>query len=107
MKNMFDTFEQFRDWKVLQTAIEEADGIPPCTNFPDAWFPDYKVNHDSVGNEAVKMCKTQCPVVNECAIYGIKWEREGIWGGMRSTERQKLRGLGRGQKINGRKTNAI
>lgn len=87
---MFEDYQQYRDWKKLQVAIDEADSVTPCTNFPDAWYPD---NHSlsSEGRVAKKMCRTSCPVVRECAIYGIKWETVGIWGGLTPDERLGIR----------------
>jgi hypothetical protein len=88
---MFNSDKQFSDWKVLQEAIEEATVIPPCTNFPDAWFPEKTGVTLGLANDAVKLCKTSCPVLNECAIYAIKWENTGVWGGMKETERVKIK----------------
>jgi|TARA_R110000796_G_scaffold39383_4_gene98277 hypothetical protein len=88
---MFNSDKQFSDWKVLQKAIEDATDIPPCTNFPDAWFPEKEGVTEGLSNDAVKLCKSGCPVINECAIYGIRWENKGIWGGLKETERVKIK----------------
>lgn len=88
---MFENAQQFRDWSKLQEAIDEASEIPPCTNYPDAWFPEHSYENLTEANMAIKMCKTQCPVMTECAIYGIKWEKDGIWGGLTARERIRIR----------------
>ena len=95
---MFSDYEHEKDWRKLATAIEEAPAITPCTNFPDAWFPE-KDNLGTEGRVAKEMCKKQCPVTAECAAYGIKWETDGIWGGLGPKERQQLRRNGRGKPI--------
>jgi len=87
---MFSNYQQKRDWDNLQTAIDEADEIPPCTNDPELFYPE------AGGEIAVlrKLCGG-CPVVQECGEYGVKWEFHGIWGGLTARERIVMRrGLG-------------
>jgi hypothetical protein len=33
----------------------------------------------------------ECPILNDCAVYAIKHEEHGYWGGMGPRERQRLR----------------
>jgi WhiB family redox-sensing transcriptional regulator len=40
--------------------------------------------------EAKAVCDT-CPVINECAEYGL-WEHDGVWGGTSERQRRRLRG---------------
>lgn len=106
---MFDTFAQYRDWMELSKAQEEAPAVP-CTNYPDAWFPEFSDNglgNVTDGRMAAKMCKTQCPIREACLIYGIKWETSGIWGGLTPKERQRLRGNKAGRQIGRRIDNAV
>ena len=86
----FDFSEgQARDWFKLMGTIQDAEEQTPCTNFPDAFFPE----KGAIGPEfawAKSMCQ-RCPVQRDCAEYGIKWETTGIWGGLSPQERLKLR----------------
>lgn len=88
---MFESNRQRKDWNELADAIEQAEEAPQCYNFPDAYFPDKGTS----GNAAEflwakKMCG-ECPVRQQCAEYAIKWEADGIWGGMSATERRLIR----------------
>jgi hypothetical protein len=85
---MFDTYQQQRDWQTLMTEIEEAPETISCTSFPDLFF--LTGNENSANREAKKLCNT-CPVIKECAVYALKWEREGIWGGLSAKERNQMR----------------
>lgn len=80
--------DQRRDWVKLMDAINEAEFAPPCENFPDAYHSE-----DTSGSEqrlALAGCAV-CPVLNDCALYGLKWETQGIWGGMTASKRRALR----------------
>lgn len=85
---MFSNYEQERDWRKLDKTIQEAPATISCTNYPDAFFPDGG-NTDHV-RLAKKLCSS-CPVIQECAIYAIKWELEGVWGGLSAKERAQMR----------------
>jgi hypothetical protein len=87
---MFNSKKQYQDWRALQDAIDQAPVAPPCTNFPDAWFP-IKDELQAEGNMAKNLCKTSCAVVKQCAVYGLRWEQDGIWGGMTPGERNRIR----------------
>lgn len=86
---MFDYKDQSKDWQKLNEAIDKAETQVPCTSFPDAFFPD----KGKIGPElawALEACRT-CPIQIQCAEYGIKYESEGIWGGLTSGTRKRLR----------------
>lgn len=83
---MFSNYQQTRDWEELHRAIDAAPEIVPCTNDPDSWFPEAGGETSAVK----KLCKS-CPVVEQCAEYGIKWEYHGIWGGLTGNERIEAR----------------
>ena len=66
---------------------------PACAEVGgDFWFPEKEVR--SIGqievNFAKSICKT-CPHQTECAEWGIVNEAHGIWGGLVSRERYKIR----------------
>jgi hypothetical protein len=88
----FKTSEQKRDWLILQKAIEEAPTQIPCTNFPDAWFPE---NADTTlmaaSHQARELCR-ECPVIRECGTYGLKHENWGTWGGMTQLQIRQTKG---------------
>ena len=66
---------------------------PACAEIGgDFWFPEK--GKDSIGqievNYAKQICKG-CPHQSECAEWGINNEAHGIWGGLVSRERSKIR----------------
>jgi len=66
---------------------------PACAEVGgDFWFPEKEAR--SIGqtevNFAKSICKT-CPHQTECAEWGIVNEAHGIWGGLVSRERSKIR----------------
>lgn len=86
---MFESNQQSRAWLSLNEAIDKAETQIPCTGYPEAFFPD----KGKIGPElawALEACKS-CPVQLQCAEYGIKYESEGIWGGLTSSTRSKIR----------------
>ena len=85
---MFSNHQQKRDWLVLQKQIEEAPATISCTNYPEIFFPEGK--DWSYIKEAKKLCST-CPLIAECANYALKWEPEGVWGGLAAHERAQMR----------------
>jgi len=79
-----------KDLLDLYKAQDEADEVVPCTNFPDLFFP---ANED--GSNMIKQARgfcASCPIVAQCAEYGIKNEPDfGIWGGLTVKERDQIR----------------
>lgn len=51
------------------------------------WFPD---NKTPISKEAKEICDT-CEVKQECLEYGIENEFYGVWGGMSSKKRGRIR----------------
>jgi len=58
----------------------------------EMFFPEQGYNPDAM---LIKMCKS-CPVMNECREYALKYNLEGIWGGLGQRGRLNYR---RRQKI--------
>ena len=52
----------------------------------ELWFPDKGGNVD-----AAKSICNQCSHKTECAEWGIKHERHGIWGGLSGNDRRTIR----------------
>jgi len=76
------------------TALAEgirATQAPACqTSDPDAWFPEGGSPNPNL-HPAIKLCKV-CPVMTLCLQYAlINNEQHGIWGGMNSRQRARLR----------------
>jgi len=91
MHEGFVTRDQQEDLRNLWKALDEMKFPPACENFPDAFFPDYEyAGSMMLSNMAKKMCG-DCPVRNMCAEYGIRWETDGIWGGISPRDRQNRR----------------
>lgn len=88
---MFTNKQQLADMRKLWDAMDEAECSPPCENFPDAFHPDYSQSGSMLLNNAAKSLCAECPVKAQCAEYGIRWERQGIYGGISPRDRQKLR----------------
>lgn len=86
---MFNSTVQQRDWKELQDAIDVAATIVPCVSYPDAWYPDAQDDTVRHYKEAKKLCGS-CPVITECAVYAIKHEDHGLWGGLTPPERDRI-----------------
>jgi WhiB family redox-sensing transcriptional regulator len=59
--------------------------------FPEMWFPFRDIYDDSKRRRAIEICGG-CPVRNPCAEYAqsVRWI-EGIWGGLDSDDRRKIR----------------
>lgn len=64
---------------------------------PNMWFPtDDRFEQENVAR-AKTICRS-CPVINECAEWGVRHENYGIWGGMTANEldaERKRRGVKR------------
>jgi WhiB family transcriptional regulator, redox-sensing transcriptional regulator len=96
---MFKHEDQLEDMRQLWKAMDGMKFPPACENFPEAFFPDQNASgFMSMSNMAKKMCDN-CPVKAMCAEYGIRWEVEGIWGGISPRERQNLRAKMRRQGL--------
>lgn len=79
-----------KDLLDLYKAQDEADEVVPCTNYPDLFFPTYEDGSRGIA-EARGFCAS-CPIVSQCAEYGIKNEPDfGIWGGLTVKERDAIR----------------
>lgn len=86
----FRTPEVYKDYMQIMKDLD--DEMPPCANYPDAYYMELKEeNYRSNINGAKEMCET-CPALLACRVYGLKWEEFGIWGGLTSYERIQIRG---------------
>ena len=47
--------------------------------------------------QAIRVCKTPCPILAECLEYALDHRLEGIWGGTTGRQRTTMRKL-RGEK---------
>lgn len=84
--------DQWHLWLELQSAIDNAPEITPCTNFPDLFFGDSAAGaaHTDI-RQAKALCQV-CPITNECLTYAIEAKEEwGVWGGLSTQERKRLR----------------
>ena len=65
---------------------------PLCaqTGNGDAWFPEHGRGTDGEVVYARNICNN-CIHKTECAEWGIKFERFGIWGGLSAYERKQIR----------------
>ena len=87
-----------KDLLDLYKAQDDAKEIVPCTNYPDMFFPTYEDGSRGIA-EARSMCSS-CPIVAQCAEYGIKNEPDhGIWGGLTVKERDQIRAYRNKQKV--------
>jgi WhiB family redox-sensing transcriptional regulator len=75
----------------LTSQIVSLGGVP-CESVPDAFFIDQgDANSVQKGKLARKLC-SECPVRLLCLEYALESnEDEGMWGGLSSPERFKLR----------------
>lgn len=106
--------DAFRDAvKLADIAKEVAGGQTPCTQYPEAWFPQssqgglirtpdgFEALHWA--NKAKELCLTTCEIRMQCLEYALKHkELEGIWGGTTPNERKEMLGMrktgGRGRR---------
>ncbi len=85
---MFENKYQEKDYVELIDLMREEAGVAPCEQWPDAFHPT--VGETDVIRAAKSLCQA-CPIINACALYGIKWENEGIYGGLTAVERKYAR----------------
>lgn len=88
---MFTAPKERKDLIILLELMDEVVGMPACANFPDAYFPE----HDGVISYtnikwAKSMCE-ECPIRTQCLEFAMKHPQQGIWGGLTSTERRRLK----------------
>lgn len=81
-------FDHQADLQRLYKDMDEAPEIVPCTNYPDAYYPEREAFHDL---RMAKAACNDCPILQQCREYGIKWETFGVWGGMSAIERKEER----------------
>lgn len=92
---MFDSIEVNPDLKALWKAQDDATEIVPCTNDPDLFFPERGMGGGMQVADIRAAC-ANCPIVAQCAEYGIKHEPEyGFWGGLSVEQREQIRSLRR------------
>jgi len=85
--------EQVQDWLELARLSDEIGDNLPCRQAPDAYFATQQEGHLTV--MAKKACEA-CPIKIPCGTYALKHnEIDGVWGGMTTTERIRIR---RGRK---------
>ncbi len=84
---MFENKSQLDAWKQLMKAGDESSLDIPCTNYPDAFFPE----KGEKAEIAKSLCR-ECPILTQCAQYGLEFEYEhGIFGGLTVDERWRIR----------------
>ena len=88
---MFRDKTQKEDWAELMLAADTADHAPVCENYPDAFFPEKGSSQHSPEIVWAKETCNACPIIAECGIYALKYERFGVWGGMTAEERRLKR----------------
>lgn len=65
---------------------------PACAEVGgDFWFPEKGNGSNTTEMAFAKSICKGCPHQSECAEWGIVNEAHGIWGGLVSRERQKIR----------------
>ena len=87
---MFKSDEQRQDLAALIDAMNNAPEIPGCTSAPDLWFPDYE-GHNSDEWKFINRICGQCPISVMCAEYAIKHDEVGIWGGLTTKQRRRVK----------------
>jgi hypothetical protein len=67
---------------------------PSCATVGgDLWYPEFESGYDTKGSAQVaKSICLACPHKIECAEWGIQKELYGIWGGLTSLDRKRIRG---------------
>lgn len=86
---MFD-FGLTPELEALYKAQDKAQEIVPCTNDPDLFFPELAAGRYQLA--AARAACSGCPIVAQCAEYGIAHEPlHGFWGGLTVVERRQIR----------------
>ena len=83
--------------KVEQAFLELAQRIaethePECRETdPEAWFPEQGGGHGAELKKVKAIC-ARCPAKLQCLNYALAAnEQYGIWGGLTTSERKRLR----------------
>jgi hypothetical protein len=70
------------------------NSLSTCRNVdPDVFFPRTREKHieEAIAHQvAAKYCNG-CPNQTPCAVWGILFEADGIWGGLSAGERRQAR----------------
>lgn len=85
---MFENKDHKQAWKALMALSDESSIPIPCTNFPEAFFPEMGERNDM----AKSLCH-ECPIMSACGEYGILYELDGVYGGMSGLQRRQMRQL--------------
>lgn len=89
---MFDSQTERTDLGDLLELMEELVGHPPCSNFPEAFFPEQGQQAPGDIRMAKEMCSA-CPIRLECLQFAVQHPQRGIWGGLTQNERRRLKKL--------------
>jgi hypothetical protein len=81
--------DELGDWFDLHKAIDEAPEDVPCRQWPDVFHPEKGAQGQLDARIAKSMCRN-CPVLAQCADYGLKWAEQGIWGGLSAHDRRRI-----------------
>tara|TARA_R110001606_G_scaffold227876_1_gene375939 strand:- start:276 stop:584 length:309 start_codon:yes stop_codon:yes gene_type:complete len=93
IKSFWNAKGHHQSWLALQEVIEEVGyNQLPCAQAPDLYHPNSNEKHFL--QTVTDACK-QCPIIKPCGAYALKYEKEGIWGGMTASQRQKIRRAGK------------
>lgn len=81
-------YKQFRE-------VVEAESPLPCQSAPDLFFAldlhDKKAGASLPYSYAKKLC-AECPIRLKCLAYAVEADEPyGVWGGMTTRERRRLR----------------
>lgn len=91
------------------TWMDDRPDLPCKRHDPNWWFAPEEVNGHLIttrddAKRAVELCQRRCPMRVPCAIYGLRHQGWGIWGGIRldglhaTTRRDLLANLERGRR---------
>jgi hypothetical protein len=86
--------ENLKDLLALHKVIDEASERPGCLDTdPEIFFAEKPQNYEDARSVCMK-----CPVITECAVYAIKWEHDGYFGGLTPRQRMKMRAMANARK---------